>query len=1137
MHYAETQPQTSWLDRPAITSRAITWETVAFVIIAILAVASRFYDLESRVMSHDETSHVYFSWLYEQGRGYSHDPVTHGPLQFHLVALSYFLLGDNDFTARVPAALFSIATVLFLWYYRRLLGRFGALIAAVLMLISPYMLYYGRYVRNEAFVGLFGVVMLWAMLRYLESGKTQYLTWLVVVTALHFTTKETSFIYHAQALIFLAGVLVYRISQVDWPRRELRLPFLGSLLAGLVLGGAALLVGRRAGAAAQPLESVPSVPTLTPALESGGGASWLPTALLVLAAAALLAAIYFVLAGYTWERLRQERAFDLLIITGTLVLPMLSPFPVKLLGVNPIDYNSSQTIFAITVFIALFSLVAVVVGLLWNWRVWLVQAGIFYGIFTVFYTSIFTNGFGFVTGLVGSLGYWLEQQGVERGSQPWYYYALIQVPIYEFLPFLGTILAMIFAPAFLRRGAPRGESAPGAGAENSSPSILVDPGVLEESAPNEDRPLPGLTITLLIFWSITSLLAYSIAGEKMPWLTVHITLPMILTAGWFLGRLVEQVDWRYFMQQRGPLALLVLPVFFASLMGVFGSLLGTNPPFQGKELEQLRSTSTFITSLIMSGLTGWLLARLVRSWRGNDFSRVMTLAFFVLLGVLTARAAFRAAYIKYDEATEYLVYAHSASGPKIALEQIEEISRRTTDGLMIRIAYDNETTYPFWWYLRNYTNQDYYNTTPSRAQREAPLILVGEGNYGKIEPVVGQAYQRFDYVRLWWPNQDYFGLTWERIWDAISDPQMRAAIFDVWLNRDYTLYAQLTNKDMSLPNWYPANRMRLYVRKDLIGSLWNYGVTPSAEEIVADPYEGKQVQAQADQVVGAPGVEQAQFQKPRDLAVAPDGSLYVADTGNHRIQHLSPQGEVLQVWGAFADAAAGNAPGGTFNEPWGIAVAPDGTVYVADTWNHRIQKFTADGQFLTAWGYFGQAEAPEAMWGPRDVAVDTQGRVYVTDTGNKRVVVFDANGAPLGQFGSAGLGPGQFDEPVGIAINPDGILYVADTWNQRIQSFAVSADGLLYEPLKQWDVVAWYGQSLDNKPYLAVGPNGHVFATDPEGYRVLEFTAEGEFVRFWGDLSSGLDGFTLVGGVAVDAQGGVWVADAGASRLLHFTLP
>ena len=136
--------------------------------------------------------------------------------------------------------------------------------------------------------------------------------------------------------------------------------------------------------------------------------------------------------------------------------------------------------------------------------------------------------------------------------------------------------------------------------------------------------------------------------------------------------------------------------------------------------------------------------------------------------------------------------------------------------------------------------------------------------------------------------------------------------------------------------------------------------------------------------------EPGQLQRPRGLRVAPDGSIYVADSGNHRIQHFSADGTVLQAWGTFADLSKGAAPGGTFNEPWDVAVAPDGSVYVADTWNHRVQKFTADGKFVKMWGYFGQGEKPDAFWGPRGLAVDAQGRVYVMDTGNKRIVVFDA---------------------------------------------------------------------------------------------------------------------------------------------------
>jgi uncharacterized protein (TIGR03663 family) len=156
----DMQEDTAWLDRPILSTYTFKWETILFIGILLLVIVTRFYDLEPRVMSHDETTHVFFSWRLYRGDGYSHDPMTHGPLQFHLVALSYFLFGDNDASARVPAVLISIAAVAFLWNYRRYLGRAGTLAAAFLFLISPYLLYYSRYVRNEAMVVLFGVIML-----------------------------------------------------------------------------------------------------------------------------------------------------------------------------------------------------------------------------------------------------------------------------------------------------------------------------------------------------------------------------------------------------------------------------------------------------------------------------------------------------------------------------------------------------------------------------------------------------------------------------------------------------------------------------------------------------------------------------------------------------------------------------------------------------------------------------------------------------------------------------------------------------------------------------------------------------------------------------------------------------------------
>jgi len=1144
---SEEQKRDSWLDTPLFSKFTLNGETLFWVSILILAMFSRFYILGARVMSHDENSHVYYSWRFYQGQGFSHDPLMHGPIQFHLIAPTYFMFGDNDFTARIPAALFSVATVMFMWFYRRYLGRAGAMVAAILMLISPYMLFYGRYVRNEAFVGLFGVVMIWGILRYLETGLPRYLFLVTTINVLHFTAKETSFIYLAQAMLFLAGYSIYRLSSAAWTHPKFRNQFLLALIVALLLLGAAggyMIVNRTPQVLNAETTASPVVPGQELAPPPASGPPIFLVVSIGLSVATLLAAGYLLIRGFGLENLRSDRSFSLLIVFGTLVLPQLVAFPVRFMGwdiptnANEVMALTTQNILQIGVFLVPLALISVVIGLVWNPRLWLINAAIWYGIFTVFYTSMFTNGAGFFTGTVGSLGYWLEQQGVERGSQPMYYYALIQVPVYEYLPALGTWLAFGIAIWDWLKSAFGGEASEKAlqPVQLTLPEIpsepdAADPSLHQVSYPTEPAPI----FALIGFWAITSLVAYTVAGEKMPWLTVHITLPAILCTGWALNRLIVQTDWSLISQKRGWLALLLLPVFLLSAFASLAAVLGANPPFQGKELVQLQATSQFMTSLLAAVASGAGLFYLVRTWPGIQFMRILALSFFAFLAVLTTRTSIQANFYNYDNANELLVYAHSAPGVKTALDQIEEISLRTTDGLGIKVAYDNETSYPYWWYLRNYPNAQYYGANPSRALRESPVILVGDANFGKIEPVVANLYDRFDYIRLWWPNQDYYGLNWEKVKNAFSNPAMRAALFEIWLNRDYTAYGKVVERDFSLPNWSPSARMRLYIRKDVTSQLWNYGSAPAPLEAINDPFEGKHLDLPANAVIGVLGTEPGQFQRPRGIAAAPDGTIYVADSENHRIQHLTPEGLVLQMWGAFGDVAAGNAPEGSFNQPWGIAVGPDGSLYVADTWNHRVQKFDSEGNFIRMWGYFGQAETPEAFWGPRDIAVDAAGKVYITDTGNKRVVIFNENGEYITQFGEVGMGPGQLDEPVGIAVDADGLVYVADTWNQRIQVFQTDTENR-YVQIRSWDLQAWYGQSLDNKPYLAVDPRGYLYVSDPEGYRVMQYTLTGEPIRSWGDFGTANSQFGLPVGIAVDPDGMIWVVDTINSRVMRFTL-
>ncbi len=1100
-----------WLDRVLSLRIAVNAETLVVAGLLLAAILTRFHDLGARVMSHDESLHTYYSYRLETGQGFQHTPLMHGPMQFHLIALSYFLFGDSDATARIPAAMAGIAAVGLLYFFKRWLGTTGALVAAAMMLFSPYMLYYSRYVRNESFVVVEALLTFLAVFRYFESRNSRWLYLLVISVSLHFTTKETAFIYTAQLLAFLAGYLVWQLVRRSWINQSLRSLFLiGAAVA--VVGSSVSLVtyfreraaGATQAAAAQPLDLEAAIEPgtrLSPVVAAGAG--------LALVGLAMTATG---VVGEFRGKLRTEfPALDLLLVIGTMVLPQLGAIPANMLGWDPLAYQDPAARGKTLLVVLLLIGVSLAIGWAWDLRRWLPLAGAFYFPFFLFFTTLFTNSDGVATGLVGSLGYWLVQHGVRRGSQPAYYYALIQLPFYEFLPVVGSLIALFYG---LRSAA--------------APTVTKVKG---EAAVRSFPVLP-----MLAFWALTSLLGYSFAGERMPWLTVHIALPLILLAGWGIGRFLESLDWRRMLETRGWLIAGLVLMLVLSLSRAVGSLLGSTAPFAGSTLEQLRVTNAFIAS---AAVAIGSLAALISLGRGWDTLQLRRLAGLIILGVLTLlsiRAAFRAAYINYDNAKEFLVYAHGAAGVKTVMSQVEDLSRRTTDGLAIQVAFDDDVSWPVNWYMRSYPNALYYGPNPSRDLLNYPVVIAGDNNWAKVDPLMADRYYSFEYIRMVWPMQDYFGLTLERLGNALISPATRAALWDIWLNRDYTAYAAVTGRDFSLENWTPSDRMKLYIRKDIAGLIWDYGVTPNtlSVEPYVDPYADLLTVRAASELIGGTGTALGQFSGPRGMSIAPNGDLYVADTANSRIEHFSSDGEPLGQWGSLVVAAEGQvAPAGSFNEPWDVAVAPDGTVFVADTWNHRIQHFTADGDFLGMFGVFGQTGEPTAFWGPRAVTVDQNGRLFVVDTGNKRVVVFGADGAPLGQFGGFGLQLGSMDEPVGIAVDSQGRIFVADTWNQRVQVFEELGAGN-FIAAAEWPIDGWLGQSLNNKPYLAVSADGLVCLSDPEGYRILCFNPQGEFQTGWGSYGAGEATLGLPAGLGFTADNQLWVVDGGNDRLMLF---
>ncbi len=516
----------AWLDRPVFSFwPRFTIYHLIIALILITAVLSRFIMLGDRTMSHDETNHVVPAYDFYQGNGYLYDPVTHGPLQFHLIALSYTLFGDSDFSARVPDAVFGIAVVVFaIFAFKRYIGRLGGLIAGFLFTISPYISYYSRYTRNEIYIVFWGMALLWGILRYLELGKKRTLIFITIITALHFTDKATSYIFTAELLIFLALVFVIRLLSKAWKKDLFKLLFIIAVGLTIVFGLIAFGFGYTALSNTTDTDSdigvLLNAISLATRIEIGVFG--------VLAIVSLVGAGIFLVKGLSWKGIRDERTFDLLILQGTFVLPLLAALPMAIIGLNPLDYSNPGILKAIMFLVPLF-IISLLIGLWWNGKVWLINTGIFWAIFILFYTTLFTQGVGFAKGLMGALGYWLAQQGVTRGGQPKYYYALIQIPIYEFLPAFGTFVAAIMGASLSIKSLLKGKKDKEADSEPLEFEVEVEePVISDEPFPtkeekrqarlvdNEGEERKPPVLALLLYWSVMSLLAFSFAGERMP---------------------------------------------------------------------------------------------------------------------------------------------------------------------------------------------------------------------------------------------------------------------------------------------------------------------------------------------------------------------------------------------------------------------------------------------------------------------------------------------------------------------------------------------------------------------------------------------------------------------------------------------
>ncbi|CAK4868622.1 unnamed protein product [Aphanomyces euteiches] len=270
------------------------------------------------------------------------------------------------------------------------------------------------------------------------------------------------------------------------------------------------------------------------------------------------------------------------------------------------------------------------------------------------------------------------------------------------------------------------------------------------------------------------------------------------------------------------------------------------------------------------------------------------------------------------------------------------------------------------------------------------------------------------------------------------------------------------------------------------------------------------------------------FEEPGGVVADSSGNMYVADAVNNRIQKLNADTQAWSEWGKRGGQTGSSL--GEFDMPLGLTVDSQDNLYVADTWNSRIQKLDANTNIWSEWttaGAFGEFKHPYG------VTVDSKGNMYVADTGNHRILKRDAVTLTWSRWGTiddkAGTGLGEFNRPTSVAIDSDGNVYVADMKNDRIQR--LEADTNTWSEWKEADELGRF----DDPMSIAIDSTGNIYVADTYNFRILkreaatniwsEWTMPGDgAVDDWGD-------FSIPFGVSVDSADNLYIADTGNDRI------